>query len=338
MSAHVDSKCLFYGKIGGPWGSIGLLILILSVATNLVAKTPPLQDLNEWAYQGYLIQHLAFGHAIPAALKFWPVPNAFSQLALALLATCLYPITAVRSFSCLYLLISGGMMWRISRGPHSTVDGLRFLLLISLAVIHAPYWSGELNYQVGLVALTYYFARYGQRNTPGPLVDVPYSILLFACHALCLGMFLIYVGWRSLLQRKIVQGAISAVPAAVLLAWYTFFDPRTDYDPNDPLSVGPRLSGAIEHVAYQFYVLAKVGPYQNMVLGNQGDYQRCAPFYWLGHSRKCRIFRCDGPVFRDVDFPVSKTIEDHAGGINSADLRCFGHRKSSPDAWYRQCR
>jgi len=66
------------------WCSVGV-ILLLSIVVILIPNVPPLQDFNEWAYQGFLIKERVFGEPIPAAVKHWPVPYAFSQLTFALL-------------------------------------------------------------------------------------------------------------------------------------------------------------------------------------------------------------------------------------------------------------
>ncbi|MBV9655810.1 MAG: hypothetical protein JOZ42_14740 [Acetobacteraceae bacterium] len=262
------------------WAAIGVLVLALALLVTVAAPVPPLQDLNEWTYQGYLIGSRAAGDAIPAAVKHWPVPNAVTQLALAGLTIGLAPITAAKGFVGLYLLLGGAVLWQLSRRRDGARDGLRFALLVTLVLVHAPYWSGEFNYQVGLLVLTCYFGLYGAGRAPPPATDIAYSVLLFFCHALCLGVWFIHVGWRSLLQRRLARGVASMLPALALLVWYAVADPRPDHDP--ALRVGPKLTGFAEQAGYRLYVLAKIGPYQNMVFGGAGDADRFAAFYWLG--------------------------------------------------------
>jgi hypothetical protein len=264
------------------WMLIGVVALLLAILVNLVSYIPPLQDLNDWAYQAYLIVRLAAGEIIPAAPKYWPVPNAFSQLSLAMMMTILTPVTSARIFASLYLAVSGGVMLWVSRRSDNTIDGLRFLLLVCLGVVNAPYWSGEINYQIGLMFLVCFFGINRQGRHSSLLTDILYSIILFACHAICLGIFLIYIGWRSLIRGRISYGVISVLPAIALLVWYGLSDPRPDYDPTNVLTVGPRLAGPVEWIAYRLYSFAKIGPYQNLLFGGSSDYERCKLFYFAG--------------------------------------------------------
>jgi hypothetical protein len=264
------------------WMLAGVVALLLSVLVNLVSYVPPLQDFNDWVYQAYLIVRLSVGEVVPAVPKYWPVPNAFSQLSLALMMTIMTPITSARTFACLYLAVGGGVMLWLSRRSNGTIDGLRFLLLVCIGVVNAPYWSGEINYQIGLMFLACFLGinRHGRYSSV--FTDILYSLILFACHAICLGIFFIYVGWRSLLRGRISYGVISIFPASVLLVWYVLSDPRPDYDPANALSVGPHLAGSVEWIAYRLYSFTKIGPYQNLLFGASSDYERCKVLYLAG--------------------------------------------------------
>jgi hypothetical protein len=264
------------------WCSVGILILLLAVVVILIPNIPPLQDFNDWAYQGFLVKESVLGKPIPAAFKHWPVPSAISQLIFALMTAIFTPILAARVFACAYICLSGLAMWKAAEQADQAGRGSRFLLLIVLVVVHAPFWSGEINYQVGLVILIWYVGRYRLKPAPGLLTDVGFSLLLFACHALSLGMFLIYVGWRELARLNIGRIIVTALPALILCAWFVSADPRHEYIPGDPLTVGPQLVGLSQEVAYRFYVLAKAGPYQNLVFDNFGDYDRLKSAYLIG--------------------------------------------------------
>jgi hypothetical protein len=265
------------------WLSIGVLGLLLTLLVNLVCHVPPLQDLNDWVYQGYVIRGLVSGEAVPAALKYWPVPNAFSQLVLAPMTWVLSPIATAKTFASLYLVISGWVMFWLSRRSDTTVDGLRFLLLICLAVVHSPYWAGEINYQIGLTIFACYMVTDCRRRQPSFILDTVTAVLLFLCHALCLGIFLIYITWRLLMRGKALQSVASTLPSIVLLLWYAAMDPRPDrVDPNSVLNVEPRLSGVVDWIGYHLYVFAKVGPYQNLLVNNIGDFERFKAFYFVG--------------------------------------------------------
>ena len=79
MSASVHD-----GTAGRIFASVGLLSLILAGAVCLLPIMPPLQDFNEWIYQGFLLKTLWLGGAVPAVVKPWPVPNSAAQVILGL--------------------------------------------------------------------------------------------------------------------------------------------------------------------------------------------------------------------------------------------------------------
>ena len=249
---------------------------------NILTYVPPLQDLNAWAYQGFVIKSLVLGAQAPAVLKHWPVPNTVIQVLLALLTFVMTPITAAKVFACLYLACAGALTWLLSRTTDNSVDGLRFLLLVCLVILHSPYWAGEFNYQVGILTLAAYFYFDKGRNTATITRDAACAVFLFFCHALCLAFFAIYIAWRSLLRRQIVRGIASLAPAIALSIWYVLADPRSDYDPSSALTVEPILHGWVQKVVYQVYVATKIGPYQNLLFAKLNDFQRCTPAYVLG--------------------------------------------------------
>jgi hypothetical protein len=94
---------------------------------------------------------------------------------------------------------------------------------------------------------------------------------------------LIYITWRLLMRGKALQSVASTLPSIVLLLWYAAMDPRPDrVDPNSVLNVEPRLSGVVDWIGYHLYVFAKVGPYQNLLVNNIGDFERFKAFYFVG--------------------------------------------------------
>jgi len=210
------------------------------------------------------------------------VPSAIFQLIFALMTAVFTPIFAARFFACAYICLSGLAMWKAAEQADQAGRGSRFLLLIALVIVHAPFWAGEIDYQVGLVILIWYVGRYRLKPAPGLLTDVGFSLLLFVCHALCLGMFLVYVGWRELARLNIGRIIVTALPALILCAWFVSADPFHDQKPGDPLAAGPQLVGLFQQVAYRFYFLAKAGPYQNLVFNNFGDYDRLKSAYLIG--------------------------------------------------------
>src|SRR5271166_3670104 len=88
---------------------------------------------------------------------------------------------------------------------------------------------------------------------------------------------------RALLRGSWTSSVVSSIPAIILLIWYILADPRPDFvDPKSVLNVEPRVSSLTEWIAYHLYVVAKVGPYQNLIVNNIGDFQRSQLFYYIG--------------------------------------------------------
>jgi len=257
---------------------LGLVLLAATLWTVCSFAVTPLRDFNEWTYQGYLLNRLAAGVQVPAILKTWPVPNSVSEIGLALLMTVSRPIEAAMIFIALYIVLAGLVMARASRTASGDIDGAKFVLLASLGVMHAPFWTGELNYQIGLLVFFFYVCR-SKTFPPSAAQVAAYAVLLFFCHALCLGMFLVYEGFRSLRCRQIIRLAISLIPVAVLLLWYHLSDPRLD---TAGLDNTPPLHGLTDWFSYSLYQLAKAGPYHNFIFGGIGDFERAPRFYWMG--------------------------------------------------------
>lgn len=129
--------------------AIGLLAVVLAAALNLRGTMPPLQDFNEWIYQGWLVGQILRGEDVPFALKTWPVPNAAAQAILGLLNLAVGPRAAGMAYLTLYL---AGMTWlaaAIARAQ-GRFDPATFLLAILIGGLNSPYWDGYANSQLGL--------------------------------------------------------------------------------------------------------------------------------------------------------------------------------------------
>src|ERR1700722_18172714 len=101
-------------------GGIGLAIaagLALPLAIGLVVTAPvlPLQDFNEWIYQGLLVKDALAGHAGAAVLKPWPVPNALTQFLLGLMMFALPPLVAGKVFIVSTVLGFAAVAWLLCR-------------------------------------------------------------------------------------------------------------------------------------------------------------------------------------------------------------------------------
>ena len=253
---------------------VGLLAVALAAALNLRGAMPPLQDFNEWIYQGWLVGQLLRGEDLPFGLKPWPVPNAAAQALLGLLNLPLGPRAAGLAYLTLYL---AGMTWlaaAIARAQ-GRFDPATFLLALLIGGINSPYWDGYANSQLGTALYLVHVLR--QRRGPTPVAwDLAMGLALFFCHAVLLAVFALHTALHAWQHRQLPRAATVLAPPFALLAWYLLRD--DNYGEHIP----PFGTSLAEFLAYKAYTAAKAGPYQNVILGGLGDAERVPALYWLG--------------------------------------------------------
>lgn len=256
-----------------PFALAAWLALALAAALNLLAVMPPLQDFNEWIYQGWLVGEILRGAEVPFAIKPWPVPNAAAQALLGVLNLALQAHGAGLAYLTLYLAGFAWLAWRLAH-RQGGFEPATFLLIMLVGVLNSPYWDGYANYQLGLALLLLHV--FWQRRGTGAWTDLAMGIAIFFCHAVVLAVFALLVGWRALLQRHLLRGALVLAPPLAMLGWYVMADDNYgEYIP-------PFGNTLREFVAYKAYTLAKSGPYQNMVIGGIGDAARAPWLYYAG--------------------------------------------------------
>lgn len=254
--------------------------LLLAAGLILITPISPLQDFNEWIYQGAAVHGVLAGHPGMFVIKPWPVPNAVCQVLLAMLMFVLSPLAAGKLFLIAYVLGFGTVCWRLCRRPGGGTDRAAFALLVCVAVLNTDFWNGYLNFQLGLMLLMLHllWVRDGRRLPWWH--EALFALLMFFTHALTLAMLGVHIGWRAAQQRGLVRGTLRVIavmlPALVLLAWYS----RADRDYGEYIPGQGR--GILGMLMFKAYTLAKYGPYQNMVFGAVGDAQRRIWLYALG--------------------------------------------------------
>lgn len=262
-------------RIGHPFALAGLAALALAGLLNVLTFIPPLQDFNEWIAHGQVIGALLRGEDLAFGLKPWPVPNAAAQMILGGLNLGLPPLPAGLLYLTAYLAGFGWLAWRIA-WREGGFEPASFLILVVVGVLSSPYWDGYANYQLGLALLLVHALLQRRPGGSGGWTDLTLGIAIFFCHAIVLAVFCMLVGWRALLQRHILRGALVLAPPLLLLAWYVAADENYgEYIP----PIGTTLR---EFVAYKGYTLAKSGPYHNMVIGGVGDAARAPALYVAG--------------------------------------------------------
>lgn len=252
----------------------GLLAVALAMALNLRGSMPPLQDFNEWIYQGWLIGRILRGEDIAFGLKPWPVPNAAAQMLLGALNLPLGPRAAGLLYLTLYL---AGMTWlaaAIARAQ-GRFDPATFLLALLIGGLNSPYWDGYANSQLGTALYVVHVLR--QRRGPtSPAWDLAIGLALFLCHAVLLAVFALHTALHAWQARLLPRAAAVLAPPFALLAWYILRDDNYgEYIP-------PFGTGLAEFIAYKAYTAAKLGPYQNFIIADLGDADRMPALYWAG--------------------------------------------------------
>ncbi len=260
------------------WVLLAMGVLLGTGAVLILCQVPPLQDFDDWIYQSFLFNRLlAHAAGLPAALKSWPVPNTMSQLIMSGLMLGLAPIAAAKTFLLAYLAAGSFVLWRISRAHQPESAGLIFLVSLPLALINSPFWTGELNYQLGLICLLgYLLNRDPRRDHPATILF--FSIFLFFCHALCFGLFFLSIVLGNLLTPRRWTRIAALIPSGLLTLWYLARDPRLD----DAKTFAPALHGIKDWFTYRIYVFSKLGTYHNFVFDGRGDFLRETWLYWLG--------------------------------------------------------
>jgi hypothetical protein len=255
---------------------VGLLTLALALTLNIADVVPPLQDYGDWVYQGFLLKLIATGNDTIVTIKPWPVPNAISPVVLAAGMLVSSPIVAAKAFVCVYLVAFTLICHWLTATDKGQSDP-RFILLVLLGILDSAYWSGYVNFQVGLLLLLFYIGAHRRKQPLSLPFEILFGILIFFSHAICLGGFLLYVGWSSLLRRQLARGITIALPSIILLGWYVLAN-RTTAPQIDPEGRGSVIAFAI----YKVYTLAKLGPYQNFIVDGAGDYDRNVVLYYTG--------------------------------------------------------
>lgn len=232
-----------------------LLVLILSID---VPPYVPLQDYNEWVYQGYVAAQLIQGH-LTDAFRFvtFPVPNSAVQVLLCLLNFVVPAELAGRIVANLYVVVALALGWALARKMSPTQHVSCFFVLLVCVYFNTAFWNGYINYQVGILLFSVWLLlRQDMRDRP--LWVFVFSLAAFFTHA---------VIWASILMLMVIDGLrrrriapyLPALVSVGLFAWYAACRPA----PTVLDRVG--RPGLLNALAYKFYTLAKLGPYHHFI-------------------------------------------------------------------------
>lgn len=266
-----------------------LLAVVGAAAAALLHRAPPLQDLPEWMFQGWLLKELALGHAhvgAVAELVNFPVPNALLQALLAVLNFVCDPLTAGKVAVLLYLAGGYAVIIVTSRRAPVELRGSLQVLLVVLILLSQLFWNGYLAYQLGLIvlaALLLWIQQPSQHNAtrlPQPVLLAAFGMVMFFTHAVAYGGYVLAVGFLALRVRS-ARVLLAVLPSALLAGWYAVgFTLRGGA--SDPVSVR-WMHGLLEAILYKLYTAAKWGPFVNFYLApKESALGNMAVAYWMG--------------------------------------------------------
>lgn len=240
------------------WSGIGLVLPVLLFLLVVMNAPPyvPLQDYNEWTYQGYVAAQLLQGH-LPGRYAFagFPVPNSAVQAILSALNLVVSATLSSRLVASAYVIAAIALAWRLSLRISPACNGSYFFLLLVCLYFNTPFWNGYMNYQMGILLFSAWLLL-DPATRRKPQWVLLFSVAGFFTHAMIWASILLMIGIDAL-RRWRFAAALPALLSIGLFAWYAAMR-HTPVLP-DPLAHAtlPKL------VAYKLYTLAKLGPYHH---------------------------------------------------------------------------
>jgi hypothetical protein len=248
------------------------VLLVLLLAIN-APPFVPLQDYNEWVYQGFVAAQLLHGHLTDHfAFAAFPVPNSAAQALLCLLTLVIPPMWAARVVASVYVVAAVALGWMLSKKMSRTQNISYFFLLLVCVYFNTPFWDGYINYQLGLLLFSIWLLM-DPATRRKPLWALAFSIAGFFTHAVIWASILLLMAVDAVRRRKYLC-YLPALVSLALFAWYVVCKPA----PKAPNAISS--SGLLHAIAYKLYTLAKLGPYHNFVYsGGAGSQLESAGFY-----------------------------------------------------------
>jgi hypothetical protein len=252
------------------------LIFTLCAAIFIAPPSPPLQDYSEWVYQAAVMREVVAGGGSegPFSLAPYPVANSVIQVLMALIGVVAGPLLAGKLVALLYLGLSAWLALRAAGLASAAIAAPAAVVVLSL-LLGSTFWSGYLNFNFGLLLVGAYFVIL-LRGEPDWRLTAAFGVACFFSHATAIvsfgGLVMAHVLWRKAHWRQ----ALALIPAAVLSLWYAVAKPEAS------TVVEPPAEGLVEMLFYRAYTAAKAGPYHNFFVGETGDLERAAAFYYTG--------------------------------------------------------
>ncbi|MEX3999177.1 hypothetical protein AB4Y38_09800 [Paraburkholderia sp. EG285A] len=259
------------------WAGIGFALPVLFFLLVVMNAPPyvPLQDYNEWTYQGYIAAQLLQGHLTGQyAFTAFPVPNSAVQLILGVLNFAVPAPLASRLVASAYVIAAIVLAWRISLRICPMENAGYFFLLLACLYFNTPFWNGYMNYQMGILLFSAWLLL-DPATRRKPQWVLLFSVAGFFVHAVIWASILLMIGIDVARRRRIVA-ALPVLFSLGLFGWYAAAR-HTPVLP-DPLE----YAGLFKIAAYKLYTLAKLGPYHHFTYddGIVSSYERVG--YYAG--------------------------------------------------------
>lgn len=270
--------------------SSGLFALMylsaLAIMLTFAFKYPPLADYVEWIYQSYILTNLLQGVSnTNFYVRDYPVPYVASQLMMAALNNFTGPIWSAKIVILIYLALAAWLSKKfIAR--HGLDPQITYPLILCCIVCNSSFWSGYINYQLGLLTILAYLGL-PEKSQSKMWINAFFSLAVFCCHGFCLMAFFIIAGIRALTQGwpSVFKFSAALLPTFLLTIWYVL---ARNNDAMPPFE-NPASYFSLKFLAYKIYTLTKAGPYHNFIINFGGDFERARLVYYLGIAANSAI-------------------------------------------------
>lgn len=218
---------------------------------------PVLHDYPEWMYQGHIVWSLlsdadrfaSYFELVPA-----PVPNAISQVAIALLNVFVTPVAAGKIWLAVYLLLA--LTVAIIGTRHHHLRGAKQLIFLVTIAFGPGFFNGYINFQFGILFFALFVVTDSQRSVARLIL---FSLLIYFSHASVFAGFVIFVVITELVNQRRIAAFFALLPTLVLLLWYTTLKLMAD------VSFNVKVDSLLQWTQYKVYTLAKQGPFHNFI-------------------------------------------------------------------------
>ncbi len=219
---------------------VGILALY-GTAVSVAPHAPMLQDYPDWVYQGLLLKKALTGHAVSGyVLRNYPVPNALTTVGVALLTLMMPWAAAAKVWIDLVLAIMACGALRFVFALRAPPRNL--LLLLPAALVGIDFWTGNINFQLGLGVLLWIAGDLIQARRPSAVLAL-LLCLLFFCHFLVCFAAVLLVAALALEQRN-GRWLAPLFPAGILTVWYGLANRKSEVAmmPLSPLHMLPAIA------------------------------------------------------------------------------------------------